>query len=332
MKALVTGATGFTGSYMVKNLLEHGVDVKALVRNGSNIELIASQPVEIVFGDIEDKQSLVKAVQGVDIVYHIAALFRAANVPDSDYWKVNVAGTEYLLEASLAAGVKRFVHCSTCGVHGQIKNPPADENAPIDPEDIYQETKWEGEKLALQFGRDKGLSVTVVRPVGIYGPGDTRMLRMYKSVQKGKFIMFGGGDVLYHLSFVEDIVEGFRLAGENEKAIGETYIIAGENYTTLKQFAHDIAGELGVKPPRWRPPVWPLNIAAHICEKICVPLRIQPPIFPRRVHIFTHDRAFDISKAKRELGFAPSVDMKQGIHRTAAWYLEQGYLSERRSR
>ena len=330
MKALVTGASGFTGSYMVTNLLEHGVDVRAMVRKNSNLDLLPSLPIDLVFGSLEDKDTLNSAVQGVDIVYHIAALFRAANVPDSEYWNVNVTGTENLLQASRAAGVKRFVHCSTCGVHGQIKNPPADENAPIDPEDIYQETKWEGEKLALRFGKENGLPVTVVRPVGIYGPGDTRMLRMYKSVQNGKFIMFGGGNVLYHLSYVTDIVEGFRLAGESEKAIGETYIIAGESHTTLMQFARDIAEDLGVKPPRWKPPVWPLNIAAHICEKICVPLRIQPPIFPRRVHIFTHDRSFDISKAKRDLGFAPKVDTKQGIHSTAEWYVEKGLLSERR--
>jgi nucleoside-diphosphate-sugar epimerase len=330
MKALVTGASGFTGSYMVKNLLEHGVDVRAMVRKNSNLELLPSLPIDLVYGSLEDKESIENAVQGVDIVYHIAALFRAANVPNSEYWNVNVTGTENLLQASRDAGVKRFVHCSTCGVHGQIINPPADENAPIDPEDIYQETKWEGEKLALRFGKENGLPVTVVRPVGIYGPGDTRMLRMYKSVQNGKFIMFGGGNVMYHLSYVTDIVEGFRLAGESEKAIGEIYIIAGESHTTLMQFARDIAEDLGVKPPRWKPPVWPLNIAAHICEKICVPLRIQPPIFPRRVHIFTHDRSFDISKAKHDLGFAPKVDTKQGIHRTAEWYVEQGFLSERR--
>ena len=330
MKALVTGASGFTGGYMVKNLLQHNVEVRALVRANSKIDSLQSLPVEIAVGSLEDKEAVMAAVQGVDVIYHIAALFRAANVPDSEYWQVNVDGTRNLLDAALEANVTRFVHCSTCGVHGQIKNPPADENAPIEPEDIYQKTKYEGEKLALRYYQEKGLPVTIVRPVGIYGPGDTRMLRMYRSIQKGTFIMFGGGTVLYHLTFVTDTVEGFRLAGETKNAIGQTYIIAGEEYTPLMQFAKEIAAELGVQPPHWKPPVWPLNIAAHLCEKICVPLRIQPPIFPRRVHIFTHDRAFDISKAKRELGFAPAVDMKEGVHRTADWYIEKGYLSERR--
>lgn len=327
MKALVTGASGFTGGYMVRNLLEHGVNVRVLVRSQSNIKMLKPLPVEFSIGDIEDKAAVREAVKDVDVVYHIAALFRAANVPDSAYWNVNVTGTENLLQASLAAGVKRFVHCSTCGVHGHIKNPPADENALIEPEDIYQQTKYEGEKLALRYFKEKGLPVTVVRPVGIYGPGDTRMLRMYKSIRKGRFIMFGGGDVQYHLTFVTDTVEGFRLAGESDNAVGETYIIAGEQPTTLMKFAKAVADELGAKAPHWKPPVWPVSIAAYMCEKICVPLRIQPPIFPRRVHIFTHDRAFDISKAKHDLGYSPKVNMKQGIHRTAEWYIEQGYLS-----
>jgi len=206
------------------------------------------------------------------------------------------------------------------------KNAPVWEMHLIHQFDDSQETKYEGEKLALSYYHEKGLPVTVVRPVGIYGPGDTRMLKMYKSVQDRKMIMFGGGDVMYHLTFVEDIVEGFRLAGESEKSAGETYIIAGDGWTTLMGFAEMVADELGVKPPRLKPPVWPLMTVAYLCEWICVPLRIQPPIFPRRAHIFTHDRAFDISKAKRHLGFQPKVSDKEGIHRTAQWYIQEGLL------
>jgi len=310
--------------------LQHGYDVRVFVRPSSNLAALKDLPVEYSFGELTNPAEVADAVNGVDKVFHIAAFYRNANVPDHVYYDVNVMGTEHLLKASLNAGVSRFVHCSTCGVHGHIKNPPAAEDAPIDPEDIYQESKWQGEKLALQFHKDTDLPVTVVRPVGIYGPGDTRMLKLYKSVQKQKFIMFGGGSVLYHLTFVEDTVEGFRLAGEKGNAVGQTYIIAGENYTTLMGFTKLVADDLGVEPPKWTPPVKPLEMAATICEKICVPLRIQPPIFPRRVHIFTHDRAFDISKAKAELGYAPKVDMREGIHRTANWYIEQGYLSARK--
>lgn len=331
MKALVTGASGFTGSYMVKNLLNHGYDVRALVRPSSDLSALKGLPIEFVFGDIRNREEVFEAVRGVETVFHIAALYRAANLPDNEYRAVNVIGTQHVLEAALEFGVMRVVHCSTCGVHGDIRNPPADESAPPAPEDIYQRTKLEGEQLALRYHSERGLPVTVVRPVGIYGPGDLRMLKMYRSIQRGRFIMFGGGEVLYHLTFVTDTVEGFRLAGEHPQAVGQTYIIAGEKHTTLMGFAEQVAKELQVAPPKWKPPVWPLYAAAVVCEKICVPLRVQPPIFPRRVHIFTHDRAFDISKAKRELGYAPQIDMTEGIHRTAEWYIENGFLEKRKS-
>ncbi|MDZ7724140.1 MAG: NAD-dependent epimerase/dehydratase family protein [candidate division KSB1 bacterium] len=326
MKALVTGATGFTGGYMVKNLLDHGYQVRAFVRPESDLSQLKQWPVEFAFGSLENQNEVEQAVNGVDIVFHIAALYRAANVPDSVYHQVNVEGTRYILQASQTFNVKRVVHCSTCGVHGDIKNPPADETHPVEPEDIYQETKAKAEELALSYHKEQGLPVTVVRPVGIYGPGDTRMLKMYRMVGNRKFIMFGGGNVYYHLTFVTDTVEGFRLAGESDQAVGQVYIIAGESYTTLNEFAALIADELNVKPPKFRPPVWPLYVVAFLCEKICIPLRIEPPIFRRRAHIFTHDRAFDISKAKQELGFHPKVNMKEGIHRTAEWYKQKGYL------
>ncbi len=330
MKALVTGASGFTGSYMVKNLLEHGYDVRVLVRAKSNITELKQLPVEFSFGDITHSQEVDAAVKGVNKIFHIAALYRAANVSDQAYRDVNVTGTKHVLQAALKHNVERVVHCSTCGVHGHIKQPPADENAPLDPEDIYQETKLQGEQLAMRYHKEFDLPVTVVRPVGIYGPGDTRMLKLYKNLQQQRFIMFGGGDVFYHLTFVTDTVEGFRLAGEASQAVGQTYIIAGERYTTLAHYAELVANELQAQPPRWKPPVWPVEIAAHVCERVCLPLKIQPPIFPRRVHVFTHDRAFDISKAKRELGFSPQIDMPQGIHYTADWYIQQGLLKPRK--
>lgn len=326
MKALVTGATGFTGGYMVKNLLDHGYQIRSFVRPQSDLSQLKSLPVEFSFGSLENREEVEMAVEGTDVIYHIAALYRAANVPDSTYRLINVEGTRHILDAALKYNIKRVVHCSTCGVLGDIKNPPATEDDPVKPEDIYQETKAEAEKLALSYYQDYGVPVTIVRPVGIYGPGDTRMLKMYRMVRNRKFIMFGGGEVYYHLTFVTDTVEGFRLAGEHDNAVGQIYIIAGESYTTLNDFAAAIAEEFDVKPPRLHPPVWPLYVAGFLCEKICVPLRIEPPIFRRRVHIFTHDRAFDISKAKKELNFQPKVDMQEGIHRTAEWYKAKGYL------
>jgi nucleoside-diphosphate-sugar epimerase len=326
MKALVTGATGFTGGYMVDNLLAHGYEVRAFVRPTSNLDSIQDKPIEVVYGFLESAEAVREAMKDIDVVFHIAAMYRSANEPEKRYYDVNVKGTRHVLEAAHEADVKRVVHCSTAGVHGHVANPPADETAPFNPGDIYQETKLQGEQVALEYGRQTGLPVTVVRPIGIFGPGDLRMLKLYRLIQKGRFIMFGSGAVHYHLTYVTDTVEGFRLAAESERAVGEVYIIGGDGYFTLAQFARTVADVLGCRPPWLKLPVRPLYGVAWLCESICVPLRIQPPIFRRRVDIFVKDRAFDISKAKRDLGYQPKIDVREGIRRTAEWYREQGLL------
>jgi len=327
--ALVTGASGFTGGYMVKNLLDHGYKVRAFVRKTSNTDELKKLPVELAFGDICSPADVESAMRGVDIVFHIAALYRAANLPDKAYIDVNVSGTENILNAALNNNVKRVVYCSTVGVHGHVKNTPANETAPFNPGDIYQDTKVETEKLVMEYYQLKKLPVTIVRPSGIYGPGDLRMLKMYRMVQKKRFLMLGRKDPFYHLTFVTDIVEGFRLAGESSNAVGQVYIIAGDGYCTLKEYAQTIADDLNIKFSVIKLPLWPVYFLGFLCEKICIPLRIQPPIFRRRVDIYLKDRAFDINKAKKELSFQPQVDLKEGIHRTAEWYIKEGYLNPR---
>jgi dihydroflavonol-4-reductase len=327
---LVTGATGFTGGHLAQHLITAGDAVRALVRPGSRARFDASplpsKGVVPFEGDLVDAASLERAVDGVDIVYHIAATYREAGQPDSAYRAINIEGTKHLLEAAKAAGVKRVVHCSTGGVHGHIANPPANEDAPFNPGDVYQDTKLEAEQLARQFGDAHGLDVVVARPIGIYGPGDTRFLKMFRGLARGNFPMIGNGRPFYHLTFIDDLVEGFRLCGTVPAAKGRTYILAGPRYTTLEQLVHMVAKELNVKPPRVHMPVWPFWTAGLLCEMVCVPLGIEPPIFRRRVDFYTKSRAFDTTRARTEIGFAPKVDLEEGISRTANWYRAEGLL------
>ena len=164
MKVLITGATGFTGGILAQKLYKHGEDVRVIVRNKSKLRLTNVPYKEVIEADITDAKAVERAVKGVEEVFHIAALFRQAGIPDQAYWDVHVQGTQNLLDSSLKFGVKRFVHCSTVGVHGHIDDPPADENYRFSPGDIYQVTKLEGEKKAIQFHRETGLPVTVIRP------------------------------------------------------------------------------------------------------------------------------------------------------------------------
>ncbi|MGB3237086.1 MAG: NAD-dependent epimerase/dehydratase family protein [Geitlerinemataceae cyanobacterium] len=327
MKALVTGANGFTGSYLTKHLLDKGYEVRVLVRQGSNCSAIDGLPVEYAYADLADDSPVDDALQGIDIVYHIAALFRAENVPKQYFWDVNVNGTKKVLEAAKRANVKRFVHCSTVGVQGDIKNPPAKEEDPYSPGDYYQDSKKDGEILALEFFKTENMAGTVVRPVGIHGPGDLRFLKLFKYINNGNFKMIGSGNVLYHLTYVEDLVAGIALAGEKDEAIGEIITIGGESYLTLNELVAKIAGILNKPISSLRIPVWPVWFAGWVCEVVCAPFGISPPIYRRRVDFFLKDRAFDISKAKRLLGYQPRISLEEGLQRTADWYKEQGLLS-----
>jgi nucleoside-diphosphate-sugar epimerase len=325
-RVLVTGATGFTGGYLAEELVNRGYQVVALSLPNQNVEQLKRLGVEIVTGNLTKKDTLDKAVKNVDIVFHIAAVYREQNVPKQYFFDVNVGGTKNLLEAANEAGVKRFVHCSTVGVQGEIKNPPATETAPYGPGDVYQQSKVEGEKLALQFFKENNIEGVVFRPVGIYGPGDTRFLKIFKFVNSGKFRMIGDGEVLYHLTFVKDLVNGIILCGEQEKAVGEIFTLGGNEYVTLNEYVRVLADVLGVPQPKRHVPLWPMMIAAICFETVCYPLRIQPPIYRRRLDFFTKDRAFDISKAKKLLGYKPQIDLKTGLKLTADWYRENNLL------
>ena len=326
---LVTGANGFTGSYLCKGLLERGDRVRALVRRSSDVSLLHKLEVEYVHADLAngDLTTLRAAMRGVDIVYHVAAAYRKEGVPPDYFRKVNVEGTHNVLDAAARAEVGRFVHCSTVGVQGEIKHPPATEESPYSPGDVYQDSKLEGEKLARDFFRENNLPGTVVRPVGIYGPGDMRFLKLFKFVNNGKFRMLGNGQVLYHLTFVEDLVSGIILAGDLEQSIGEVFTIGGSEFTTLQELVRRLAVVLKVPVPQKRFPVWPVYYAGWMCELLCRPLGIEPPLYRRRVDFFIKDRAFDISKARRMLGYQPKVDLDNGLKITADWYRAQGLLN-----
>lgn len=332
LKVFVTGGTGFAGRHLVSRLVKKEESVRVLVRKNSNVDYLKKLNVELYLGDITDKNSIKVAIKGVDIVYHIAALFRQARFPDKVYWQVNVQGTQNMLEASYEEGVKRFVHCSTIGVLGYIAHPPADETYLYNPGDVYQRSKCEGEKLALKFFRDKKFPVVVARPTAIYGPGDMRLFKLFKYVSSGKVVILGDGNPFYHLVYVEDLVRGFELCAQKENAVGKVYILGGDKYLTLNELIDLIAKVLGVSVSKIHLPVFPFRVLGILCEKVCVPLRIEPPLHRRRVDFFTKSRAFNISKAKKELGYKPEFDLKTGLRLTGEWYREKGLLIEPKAR
>jgi dihydroflavonol-4-reductase len=326
LRVLVTGATGFTGGHLARALAASGDHVRALVRHLSP-DIVANLPdVEVVIGDLRDAASLERAAEGVELVYHIAAIYRQAGLRDNEYRAVNAEAVRTVIHAAKAGGARRVVHCSTVGVHGDVEHPPANEDAPLRPGDIYQETKLEGERVAREAARETGVEVVIARPTGIYGPGDRRLLKLFRGIARRRFVILGDGEIFYHLTYIEDLVEGFRLCGTVPAAAGRTYILAGGEVTTLNALIGLIASEAGVRPPRVHLPVWPFWTAGALCELVCSPFGIEPPLYRRRVDFFTKSRAFDISRARAELGYAPQVALRDGIQRTLSWYRQADWI------
>lgn len=333
MRILVTGGTGFTGKALVQRLLGLGHEVVALdYKEGLRTQELRDWGAEVILGSVTDKDVVRRAMRNVELVHHVAAAFREMNVPDSYYHEVNVGGTRNVLEAALAAGARKVIYCSTCGVHGNVDHPPAGEDAPIQPADYYQRTKWEAEPMVRDFNQ-RGLETVILRPAAIYGPGDPeRFFLIFKRVAKGTFPMFGNGKTYYHPLYIDNLIDAFILAMENGRGHGEAYLIADEQYLEIEDLVRRVgrALEVDVKVPHL--PVWPVVAAGHVVEKVCKPFGITPPLFPRRVDWYRQNRAFKIDKAKRDLGYAPKVDIDEGLRRTAEWYRREGYLQTEKGR
>jgi nucleoside-diphosphate-sugar epimerase len=326
VRVALTGATGYTGGRVLEALIAGGHEVVALARAASIRDELRRSGARLVEGDLASRPALDRLLQGAQAVIHVAAVYRTAGHPDSYYHDVNVGGTERLLEAAAAAGVSRFVHTSTVGVLGHVAQPPGDEESPLAPTDVYQRTKAEAELLALRFHRERGLPVSVVRPAAIYGPGETRLLKLFRSISRGRYALVGSGRPGYHLVYIDDLVAGYLLALEHPNAPGQAFIVAGPRSVSQSELARLIAAATGGRVLPFRIPAAPLQWAGSLCERVCVPFGIEPPLHRRRVDFFTKHREFSIDKARRLLGYAPQVDVEEGIGRTAAWYREAGWL------
>jgi 2-alkyl-3-oxoalkanoate reductase len=326
MRVLVTGGTGFTGTALVKRLIDEGHSVVALdYKEGLQCDALRGHGAEVVIGSVTDKEVVQRSMKGVEFVFHLAAAFRELNVPNSFYDDVNVGGTRVVLESARQHGVRKFIYCSTCGVHGNVDHPPANEDAPIKPADYYQRTKYEAEPLVL--AESGPMETVILRPAAIYGPGDPeRFFMIFKRVAKGTFPMFGSGRTLYHPLYIDNLVDSLLLCMPPGVGRGRAYLIADEHYYPIEEIVKEVARALDVDVRIPHYPVLPVVAVGHVVEKVCRPFGITPPIFPRRVDWYRQNRAFDISRAKRELGYVPRVPLPAGLRLTGQWYREMGYL------
>lgn len=328
MNVLITGGTGFIGSRLSLKCLELGHSVKVLGLENTpaesyNKKIIEEKGAKVVPVSIMDREALFEHLKGIDVVYHLAAAQHEMNVPDQHFWDVNVTGTRNVLESSVSVGVKRFVHGSTIGVYG-IVDGLIDEETPCNPENIYGVTKLEGEKLALSF--NEKIPVVVIRIPEVYGPGDRRLLKLFKAIKKNTFFMIGSGKNLHHLIYVDDLIEAFLLASNTEEGVGQVFLLAGEEPISSNDMASTIAKELGAKGALFRVPFLPLWILAAILEFIFRPVGIQPPLHRRRMDFFKKSFELSWKKASLKLKYQPKVSLEEGIARTFEWYTSTGLL------
>lgn len=330
MNALVTGASGFVGAHLVKYLVEQGHRAYALVRKTSKVQALEAVNSTLVYGDVRDKASLNQIFQqypDIDTVFHLASILTPVSVDDKLYWEINYQGTQHLLDVCREANLRAFVQCSSVGVIGPLPEIPADERSRCAPDSAYGETKYKAELLALEYQKSFGVPVTVVRPAWVYGPGDRRTYKFFRMVAKGKFFLIGDGQTQLSPVYVEDVARGLALCAEKiDAAVGEVFIVSGGVTVSLESLAKTIAQEAGSSLLPLKVPVGIAKIGATLCETLCKPLKIEPPIHHRRLDFFLRDQAFDIRKIQHILGFQPQVDLQTGVERTVHWYQEQGWL------
>lgn len=237
------------------------------------------------------------------------------------------------LEACRSAGVKRFVHVSSVGVHGDVQGPPASEDSPCRPGLLYERTKYEGELRVREFFERTGFPIVIIRPAWVYGPGCPRTQRLFRSIQKKRFFFVGSGRVLRHCVYIDDFMDALELAATSEAAVGRTYIIGDDGPVTLEALVSEIARLCKARPPKLHVPVWAMTAVGFLMEAAFLPLRRQPPVSRRTLRFFTGATAFDTSRARQELGFRPRYRVQDGLLAYARWYgLHAGEEGQREQR
>ena len=319
MKVLITGAGGFIGSHLVDSQLAKGFDVRAVDLHLDLLKHADGHPhLEALRGDITDEKLVKRLVEGVDVVYHLASAHLDVSLPDEHYRRVNVGATLSLLDAARDAGVRRFVHCSSVGVIGDVEHPPADEVTDCHPTNIYERTKLEGERAALDFARRTGFPVVVARPAWVYGPRCPRTAKLIRTISKGRFPIFGSGKNMRHPIYISDAVRGLELCAETPGIEGEVFILAGQEPVEARQLVQVISELLNTRTRNIQLPVLLGQWGGLALELLFKSLGKQPPFSRRSMDFFLKHNAYSIAKAKRRLNFQPQVDLRTGIQKTLA--------------
>ncbi len=326
MKVLITGGSGFIGSHLLERLLNHNYHIKCLIRENSNLRWIKNLPVEFVYGDVCDFNSLLPIVQNVDYIYHLGGILRTNT--ESDYFHVNHEGTKNLLTAcsQLNPNLRRFIYISSQAAAGpSVDGIPLTENDPPQPISCYGKSKQLAELTVLEF--QKFFPVTIIRPPVVYGPRDDDTLEVFKYIKFGIKPLLGNQEKIISLIHVHDLVRGIQIAAEHQNAKNEIFFIANKKGYRWIEVIDAIAQVMDKKALTIRFPEFVLDLAASLNEQVT-------NIF-KSAAIINRDKAVemkqsywlvDASKAEQKLGFVPEILLEKGLKETYHWYRLQGWL------
>jgi len=321
MKVLITGATGLLGGHLLHTLLQRDEQIRALVLPVENAEKLMVQGVEVMRGDVTDASTLASAVKDIDIIFHLAGMMGVER-PLADYRLVNVTGSENLYRAAQAAGVRRFVHTSSHTVYGLGYGRFLTEKDALRPDpDPYSWTKAEGDRLIRRLMLNSDMETVIIRPGTFFGPGDRLHFgRIAQRMKNGKGVIIGRGDNALPFCYVTDIVQGFMLAAYHEKAPGNVYNISNDHPLTQRELFNAIADDVSGKRPTRHLPYMPIYYGSIVAEKVTKITHTRPIVTRLGVMMFGTDNKHSVEKARRELGYEPKVDIREGISLAAAWF------------
>ena len=326
MKILVTGSTGFIGSYFIP-MLHQGHTVKLLVRNEEKARKLFGNTCDYHIGDITDRSSLKGCCDGIDIVFHLVA--KSGNdLPTKEnfeiFRKINVEGTENIIAE--CTNVKKFIYVSSTAAMGLVKENPISEKSKCNPELPYQVSKYEAENLIRKKCKDNFPGI-IVRPSKVYGVNETNYtyLTLAKLVKKGFFLKIGNGHNYTSNIYVHDFARFLVCLVDNGR-IGETYIVSSDKSIDFIESGKIIADELGIQLRVVKISPYIMLMASSILERIFTILGRKPVVTRRNIQMTLQDRVYDVSKVKREVGFTPEVSMEEGIRKVIRWYKKKGIV------
>lgn len=326
MKVLVTGGHGFIGSFLVERLLKENFSVRCLVRKTSNLQWIQNLPVELVYGDITQKETLPAAVKDVDIIYHVAGAIKGAT--REKFFSVNCDGTLWLAEAaqSHAPHLKRFIFVSSVAAAGPVEGTQRPtENSDCHPVSDYGKSKLEAEhRLKKQFPT---LPLTIIRPPIVYGPRDSNFLLFFKFAKRGFFLVPPPYERYFSIVYVKDLVDGIYMASQTQAAEGQTYFIANPEFYSFESLAAHLSRPFSKTPHFIYVPELLIRLLALAGDAYVALTKKEIMLTSKKFpELKASSWICSVEKANRELHFKTQVPLSLGVRETVDWFKEHRYL------